>query len=247
MSYIISRPWGGHCGIGHQFFNWLTARLLANRYGLTHVHSPFCGNVIEPQIDIPVKKWERFLGFGDSMVIESTLPKGIRKIQIPKVKWDEASYHTVTCDHPTFKQIIQAHRNEDVLFECAKDQFVGLGWEWLNTRELRQRYDKFHHPSKTCLSYRPLKTNVAIHIRRGDITKNGRYRVRWVSDIVYLNVIWQLRRIYPDAKFHIFSDAKEIELSNFVSEDTVIHSCTNVLRRTTSQAASAAAMRALSP
>ncbi len=140
MSHIISRPWGGHCGIGHQFFNWLTGRLLANRYGLTHVHSPFCGNVIEPQIDIPVERWEKFLGFGNDIVKESMLPDNIRKIQIPKVEWNEVSYYTVTCDHPKFKDTIEKHKNDNVLFECARDQFVGLGWELLREDELRLRY-----------------------------------------------------------------------------------------------------------
>jgi len=229
MSYIISRPWGGHCGIGHQFFNWLTGRLLANRYGLTHVHAPFCGEVLEPQIDMEVKYWEQFLRFGDTMLEESKLSSNIKKIQIPKVKWDEASYYTVMCDHPVFKETIEAHKDKDVLFECAKDQFVGLGWEWLDRKELREKYEKSGCVTITPLSYEFGTTNVAIHIRRGDVTKDGRYKVRWVDDEVYLNVIRQIRDQYCDPIFHIFSDGTTEQLSSFEADDTFIRCKENVV------------------
>ena len=197
MSYIISRPWGGHCGIGHQFQNWVVGRLLANKYGLTHVHSPFCGKITEPQIHTPVEHWELFLKLGDDMMVEPMLPPNIKRIQIPKVEWDEASYYEVTCDHPVFRDTIERHETEEVLFECAKDQFISIDWELLERKELSKKY-LFTRKIRGVLGDSLLPswdTNIVIHIRRGDVTKNGRYKVRWVDDEVYLNLIKQLRII----------------------------------------------------
>lgn len=228
MAYVISRPWGGQCGIGHQFHNWLTGYLLANRYDLTFVHSPFCGGKTWFQTDTPLKKWEEFLGFGRGFITESQLPPNIKRIALPHVSWDEVSWHTVTCDHSAWRDTIEQHRDEDVLFECSRDQFIGLGWKYFNTEKLRENYWYTRSLWPIASKFDNNKINVAIHIRRGDVTEQGRYKVRWVADCVYQNVIDQVRVVYPNALFHIYSDGTQHDLRAFISNDVMVHSRENV-------------------
>lgn len=222
MSYIIARPWGGACGVGHQMHNWLSGWLLAKRYNLTFVHSPFCGNKTQVQIDEPVEKWEKFLGFGIGEVQEDDLPKNIKRIQLPKVVWDESNWETVTVDHPLFAETILKHKDENVLFECAQDQFVAMNWDLFDSLQLTIKFTHslFMLSLDNQLSNKygniSMKTDddkivVAIHIRRGDVTQNGRYKVRWVSLSVYLNIMAQILRVVDkNVEFHIFSDSKDI-------------------------------------
>lgn len=228
MAYIISKPWGGHCGIGHQFQNWLVGYLLANKYGLTFVHSPFCGNITEPQIDTPVQQWEKFLGFGRGFIVESQLLPDIERVVLPLIRWDESTWDSVTCDHPIWKNIIKKRRNDNVLFECAKDQFIGLGWKHLDAKTLQANYQhsRITWPMTTCFDQN--KLNVAIHIRRGDVTEHGQYRIRWVADYVYKKVMDQINSAFSNVAFHVFSDGTQQDLSEFIRDNTTIHSRSNI-------------------
>ncbi len=62
------------------------------------------------------------------------------------------------------------------------------------------------------------------------MTRTGRYKVRWVPDSVYLNIIRQIRRQYNNAFFNIFSDGTNDQLLTFVADDTAIRCKENVLR-----------------
>lgn len=228
MSYVISRPWGGHCGIGHQFQNWLTGYLLASRYGLQFVHSPFCGNTTEPQIDTPVWMWEKFLGLGRGFILENEVPQDVERVALPKINWHESSWDEVTCDHPAWGDVIKDRINDNVLFECAIDQFVGLGWDHFDAEPLRVNYNHARKGWPMTIPFDYNKLNISIHVRRGDVTESGRYRVRWVGNDVYKNVICQLRSQFSDISFHIYSDGTRQELSELTDDDTTLHLRTNV-------------------
>ena len=49
---------------------------------------------------------------------------------------------------------------------------------------------------------------VAIHIRRGDVTKDGRWWFRYTPNSYYLNIIDIIQKERPDAKIYIFSEEK---------------------------------------
>jgi hypothetical protein len=61
------------------------------------------------------------------------------------------------------------------------------------------------------------------------VTKDGKYKVRWVDDDVYLNVIRQMRNLYDNPTFHIFSDGYPKHLAIFAQNDVIIHPRKNVL------------------
>jgi hypothetical protein len=61
------------------------------------------------------------------------------------------------------------------------------------------------------------KIDVAIHIRRGDVSENGTHRERFISNDTYLKVINSLKIKYPNYNIHIYSegnldDFKEINI-----------------------------------
>lgn len=214
MSYIISRPHGGMCGIGHQFHNWLSAWLLSDCYNLQFVYAPFLGKTTQLQINIPVEQWNKFLGFGVDELYESQLPDNIKRIQLPYIHWDESSWYDVVCEHPQWKNIILNHKDENVLFECQTNQFIGLGWQYLRSNLLRAKYKKKCQIYPLSSYFDKNKINVAIHIRRGDVNESGDFKVRWVSINVYINVIKQIQKIYGDKViFHIYSDEDTSEFS----------------------------------
>lgn len=230
MSYVIARPWGGHCGIGHQFHNRLVSQLLAKRYNLTFVHAPFCGDVLEPQIDVPVRIWEDFLGFGHGHITESQLPTKIKRVQLPFIdmKWDGSSYDGVHCDNEVWRTIIEENRLYNVLFECAKDQFTGIDWAMFDFNELQNQYSLARIKNPIACNFDTNKTNIVLHIRRGDVTKNGKYSIRWVETTVYQNVIEQIRRQISNAVFHIYTEGNVDSLLNLSGNDVILHGRVNV-------------------
>lgn len=221
--HIISRPWGGSCGIGHQFCNWVVAWSLAKRYDLQFVHSPFCGNLLEPQIDVAVKHWEKFLGFGLGETTIQQLPSDIHNIQLPLLEWGKANWDAIDCENQIWKQIIEQHLGENVLLECAKNQFMRIDWPYLQSQTLKERYWKAreNHPIKTIFDKNRL--NVAIHIRRGDVSATSSARARWVPTNVYVTIINHIREIYGDyALFHIYSDAVINQLQEIAQIPNVV-------------------------
>lgn len=207
MTYIVSRPWGGHCGIGHQFCNWMVAWQLANHYDLQFVHAPFCGEVIEQQIDIPVKLWENFLNLGQNEISESQLPSDINKVKLPMLPWEQNLWLQHTCDNRVWQQIIDRHRLDNVLFECAKNQFMRPDPVCLQYDVLRDKYWKARRRNPVECYFDAAKLNIAIHIRRGDISPDSSTKDRWIDLRVYVNIINQISNSWGNrAVFHIYSD-----------------------------------------
>jgi len=64
--------------------------------------------------------------------------------------------------------------------------------------------------------------NVAVHVRRPNICDN-RIEGTDTSDQYYFTVINKIREIYPDAKFHIYSQGSIENFLNYCADDTVLH------------------------
>ena len=230
MAYIISRPWGGHCGIGHQFHNWVVAWQLAKHYGLKFVHSPFCGDILEPQIDVPVKEWEEFLGFGVGEIQESQLPDGIQRYALPELPWKQDLWLGHTCDNPTWQQAIEGRKDDHVLFECVRNQFMRLDPSCLQYDILRDRYWQARQQYPVRCLFDSTQLNVAIHIRRGDVSSNSSAKDRWADIQIYVNVINQIAEHYRHpVMFHIYSDGTKENLRPVTNlPNTVLHLRDNV-------------------
>lgn len=223
MAYIISRPWGGYCGIGHQFLNWVVAWQLAYHHDLQFVHSPFCGDITRSRIDIPVKFWENFLNFGHDEIQESQLPSNIHKIELPLLPWKQNIWLQNTCDNKIWRRIIREHKNDNVLFECVRNQFMRPDQYNLRPHILRTRYWEARREHPMSCIFDEIQLNVVIHIRRGNVTFNNSAKDRWTNIEVYENIICQIYNVWGDhAVFHIYSDGTKKDLKRLMGLPNVV-------------------------
>ena len=227
-SYIISRPWGGSCGIGHQFLNWIVAPILANKYNLQYIYSPFIGNHTESQIYIPVKQWDKFLNFGHNCLDVHEIPKGLSVIELPLIPWEETTWYDTKWDHTKWKNILHQFRDPEVVFVCATNQFISIDWDFFHQHTLRDKYWLKH---QRCDTLDRNVLNVAMHIRRGDVTDGGRYKQRWINMSTYVKIIDAISDIYRnDIIFHIFSEGAQKDFQELYQyENMVFHLNENMI------------------
>jgi len=202
MKYIVPNLNPRGC-VGHQFSNWLSARMLSVKYNLRFVHVPFHGRS---------KPYKTFLGLGRGHLRQKDIPKGKRKpklVQLPRVVKDNASV-----SHPRFVKTLG--RQGNILFRCARDQFIRTDWDNFGSigDELKQSYwaQRSLNPVET--SYDGSRLNVAIHVRRGDVTPA--LAKRWTPDGFYVKLISNLRRVLPtETDYHLFSHGNRSRFASF--------------------------------
>lgn len=209
MNYIMSSMFGheGQGGaVGHQFINYLAGYTLAQRYDLQFVHTPFVGKHTQIQIDVPVENWNKFLDFGQFFVPLEDLPPDIVSVTLPKIHWDQAKWN-----HQQLKSTIDHHKNNNVLFHCGANQFIVTDWVAYHNNPFKEIY-------KTARRYDPIesflvpdKINVAVHIRRGDITTR-KYSDRYIPNSIIRRQIDLVRQVFGDKVFfHIHSEKYSAE------------------------------------
>jgi hypothetical protein len=83
----------------------------------------------------------------------------------------------------------------------------------------------------TTLKYNNNMFNIAIHIRRGDVSYSYN-SCRYTSNEYYLNIINKLRKEYCDKHicFHIYSEGNESEFYCFKNIDTILHINEDVIK-----------------
>jgi len=222
MRYITVKPHGGWAGIGHQFTNWLVSYVLAKKYELKFVHQPFVGETDGTyaqqgsnafQITRPVKEWNDFLNFGEGELVLTDLPTNIETIQLPHMNANildkRKNYEEVEWDHPVFKKYLTENHNENILFkisELEQGQFIAIDWNFYKNNNLKQKYNNSEQIKNFKCYFNKDELNIAITIRRGDVTKDQSYG-RWMDLGYYLNIMEILTNIkeLKNIVFHIYS------------------------------------------
>ena len=204
VKYITVKPCGGCAGVGHQFTNFLVPYILSKKYNLKFVYQPFVGETdgtLERkgtnfyQITVPVKLWNDFLNFGEGELTLKDLPERFSEIQLPmltqgRVTWDRPQFTDAMKINPEFD-------NLDVLFkvnDCGDGQFIDMDWDFYKNNDLKQKYNNSKQIKNFKCYFNKDKINIAIHIRRGDVTKENGYR-RWMDLQYYLKIIENVDRI----------------------------------------------------
>lgn len=188
-SYYLHVPNVG-AGIGHQMSNFISGYHYAKAFGLTYIYSPFTD-----------KKWEEFLGFGQGQLrIEDIDHKKYKKILIPffddEEKWAMA------------RNIVDSYSDKKVIFKPELDQFYQKQYDVIPF--MKSQFEKAPARKNDHLIFDENETNLALHIRRGDITKgqsNGDKTLtkRWLDLDYYERVMEYLtENIKIDKPVHIY-------------------------------------------
>jgi hypothetical protein len=204
-TYLSAVPNPG-AGIGHQMANWIAVYWFAQQFGLQFAHTPFTGG-----------GWESFLGFGyGEPTTENLLCNGrYRKVRIPL--FDEHNPIEVG----RTKKIIAAYCGQKVVFVLEQDQFYQDQFGVINAIQ-----DKFYRcPARQDdrLVYDPVCFNVAIHVRRGDISDdqlsgNPNLLLRWQDADYFENVLESILTelaLDKPIRIYLFSQGRKEEFAAF--------------------------------
>lgn len=223
--YLMPNMWcgepGNMPGVGHQFRLWLTGYTLAQKYNCVFVHDLFCGNQTQTwdgvgRVDVPVKKWESFLNFGEGEFRSKDLPSGITTIDLQRFPAGQSVNR--------WSNIIQNLSSTDILFRCPFNQFIRMYWDVYINNRFKSKYWKQRERHSVQSHFSSGNINIAVHIRRCDVTQQ-RYPDRYLPNEYYRKVLLQILQICPNAEIHIYSDVKTIdELSDLTTmPNTVFH------------------------
>ena len=202
-------------GIGAQVHRILCVMALARQFRLPYLHTfvkrvRYQGHAsaLEGTRDADyVEKWDRFLNLGlgletpDSCGIEFAKERRGIKLRLWSLLWLARS----AGNSPAWWRAAEG-RHELVRIKSAfpiVNRFPAA-YELLRD-DLRSRYALSPKPPT---SYSPDCLNVAIHIRRGDVTPQSKYARRYVANDVYARMMRQMLAAAADRRvcFHVFSE-----------------------------------------
>jgi hypothetical protein len=204
--YFSSTPNPG-AGIGHQMANWISGYWWAKQFKIKFAHIPFSS----PQ-------WELFLGFGeDEVSVNELAKKGYRKVKLPL--FDEFNQN----DLNRTRRIIQSYSGSKVVFICEQDQSYVDQFGVMT--DIQRKFYNASSRKADQLVYSKDCYNIAIHVRRGDITigqknKNSNLLLRWQSNEYFIQVLSNvIKRVTPEKeiRIYLFSQGKECDFQEFKS------------------------------
>ncbi len=211
MKYIVTQP-NKNARLGHQFHNWSLGLVVSKLYGLEFVHTPFYGKS---------SKWEKVFNFGKNFRVKNDLSN---VVNLPKIELGH---------NPNFNLNIAKNNlgvwgdiinngEDETLFVVPYDSFPGFLSE--NIIEWSPYLKECYWEDKVKYKFDTNYLNIGLHIRRGDISKEGN-KNRWLELSTYNNVMGYLRNKYQDKniKFHIFSEGQEHYFSELVHDDVKLH------------------------
>lgn len=119
---------------------------------------------------------------------------------------------------PNYNDETGIYEREDYLYYTDKNVDAYFNKDLLSL--LKGRY--YSTPKNKIPYFENNVVNVAVHIRRGDVTNTGPMG-QWKNDEYYLSIMKRIRKEHPRVIFHIFSEGKEEEFTKFRSLGTVLH------------------------
>ena len=193
--------------IGHAMYNYITALIIAHKFNLSFIHQPFTHDT---------ERFENVLGLCNKF------PK-IKSVKNPEfVKIQRVDFgHTSKIPEGELNvkldgigKIVKGGKPNTVFVMGDSRQFPG---NLIKESEFLVQYlsDAYWSVNSRKNSfYDNSFTNVAIHIRRGDI-KILKNPDRWKENSHYLQIIKDINSVIPNAKFYVFSEGTPEDFSEF--------------------------------
>ncbi len=210
-NFIAAVPNPG-AGIGHQMANWIAGLWFADQFKIAHAHIPFSS-----------PKWEELLGFGQQAVSAETLLKkqGYKKVVLPL--FDEEDEKQVA----KIRQIIASYIGRQVVFIMEQDQFYRDQFGVID--EIQRRFYSATARTNDATRYNSKDLNIAIHVRRGDITigqktGNENLAMRWQNAEYFKNVLSNtinLLKTNRTIKVYLFSQGVRSDFREFESIENI--------------------------
>lgn len=205
FNYYSAVPNQG-AGIGHQMANWIAGYWFAEQFELKFAHIPFSNN-----------SWEIFLGFGENEITVNELvdKQGYKKVLLPL--FDEYDNE----DIEVIKKIISSYQSQKVVFIAEQDQFYKN--QYGNIDELKRKFYAAKSRKDDKLIFSEEYFNIAIHVRRGDISigqlnKNPNLLLRWQDNDYFIKVlekvIESVKTIKP-IRIFLFSQGEKNDFLDF--------------------------------
>ena len=211
MKYITTQP--NHNGrLGHQFHNMSTGMVLSELTNCEYIHKPFSGKS---------EKWEKVFNF--NTIFESTADYK-NTVNLPILDLGHNPSYDERLANGNLKVWVDIIKDADdgTLFVIPFDTFPGILSEKIIN--YAHRFKESYWLDKTKYVFETDNTNIGLHIRRGDISKEGNSN-RWLELNDYLKLMDTLRdKKYPNpVKFHIFSEGAVDTFKELEGSDVVFH------------------------
>lgn len=212
-NYFTAIPNRG-AGIGHQMANWIAGYWFCKQFNLRFAQIPFSSS-----------KWQTLLNFGEEYPSVDYLigKEGYKKVKLPL--FDEYNQEEIN----NIENIIKSYGNKKVVFIAEQDQFYKnqFGVE----DDIKKMFYSSKSREKDVLVYDKDCFNIAIHVRRGDITigqlnKNPNLIMRWQDNDYFINVLENVLEnltINKDIKIYLFSQGKKEDFIEFGKFDNIIY------------------------
>jgi hypothetical protein len=214
--YVTYDNAAAHDGIGAQVHRILCVMALARQFRLPYLHT-FVKRVryqghssrqLGTRDQDFVQKWDRFLNLGsghqspESCGIEFAKVRHRVKLRLWSLPWLAGAAASGSAGWPWQTR----GRHELVRIKSAfpiVNRFPAA-FELLRD-DLRAQYEATPKPA---VCFAPECLNVAVHIRRGDVTPASRYACRFVPNHVYVRVMQQIVAATPGwrVQFHVYSE-----------------------------------------
>jgi hypothetical protein len=197
-------------GPGAQIHAVMSTMLLATYWGLTYVHNPFQTLTHEPKGEMHwAEKWEQFVN--------------LRAGELHREDLKDAGLRVIHVGHPY--KIWKLENTLYVLPHCH-------GFAETNPQRYSRLIDRFvakyqSSPKPETLHGEPGKVNIAVHIRRGDVAREGDNSIRYTDSCLILSVIARVRTVLDELRLpstvSVYSDGRESEFAEFRSREMRLH------------------------
>lgn len=216
MSYITpnlvkhGQPSNDRSSIGHAMYNYITALIISHKFNLNFIHQPFTHDT---------ERFEKVLGLCNKFPKINSIEKpeivNIKRVDFGHVS--EIPEADLQDKLNKIDEIIKNGKSNTVFVMGDSLQFPG---NLIKESEFLVKYlsDAYWSVnSKVNNFYDKNFINVAVHIRRGDIINDPKHPTygRWKENSHYLQIVKDINKVIPNAKFYIFSEGVEDDFKEF--------------------------------